>query len=568
MFNSKKKKLFDINKEETSDSLVTKDPFLRAAIQTDTILSGNLSNKLKTMGSEFLDQFASASKYRSPRTYSEISRDMSALWSKDPLLTLKFTVYLRLITRICKFPDGTSTGEVQRGQGLIHESIMRMIWLLVNYPTIFIQNIYIFIAAGSWKDLVTMLQYDAMYNGDKHSFDWFLIIEILKEGLANPNTTHLIKKYLPSIRTKKNCKTIESQADNLVAKAICTNLFGTKKNDNPGHTYKEYRELKSSGTAHQWQQLISQRRFEDINFDTIAGKALRKLVNSKFLENQGLSGKYERWIISHSSVKHTGYVYELFIEKSNSKEYQKKTINAQFQTLLDTAKINIEDSSLICVLDSSGSMSSKVPGINTSAYTVAKTMTLFFSELLQGRFYGHYFEFSHTTELKKFEGTNYYDKFYSASSRVNGNTDFLSIALNFVKILNQGVKEEDFPSGMLVISDGEFDSSRGYSVNTTMTQVKKFRQALIGGGFSKKFVDNFKIILWDIPNDYYGKPTAKFEALGNDPTVIHIGGLDGSIISFLLKNKEESERLMKLPMTTEELFIAAMDQEILNLLSI
>ena len=54
MFNSKKKQLFDISEKETSENkLITQDPFLRAAIKSDTVLSGNLSDKIKTMGSSF-----------------------------------------------------------------------------------------------------------------------------------------------------------------------------------------------------------------------------------------------------------------------------------------------------------------------------------------------------------------------------------------------------------------------------------------------------------------------------------------------------------------------------------
>ena len=71
MFNSKKKQLFDISEKETSENkLITQDPFLRAAIKSDTVVSGNLSDKITTMGSSFLDQFASASKYKEPRSYA------------------------------------------------------------------------------------------------------------------------------------------------------------------------------------------------------------------------------------------------------------------------------------------------------------------------------------------------------------------------------------------------------------------------------------------------------------------------------------------------------------------
>lgn len=564
MFDSKKKQLFEAEKKT---SVMTKDPFLRGAIATDTVLSGNNSVKLKSTGSDFVDQFASASKYRTPRKYSEIAKDMETLWSQNPLLTLKLLVYLRLITRVCRFPDGTLTKTTQRGQGLKHESIMRMIWLIVNHPEVFIKNVAIFISAGSWKDLITMMQYDAMYNGEDHSFDWRILIEVIAKGLENSNTSHLIRKYLPTIRAKSKCKTVEAQADNLVAKAICRQLFGKKSSEKSGHTYELYRKLKVQGEAHEWQQAISQRDFMSINFDTIPGKALQLLVNSKFLENQGLEAKYEAWISNKPIAKYTGYVYELFSPFENKspyavKEYQKNTVNAQFEQLIEVASKGMKkgENGLICVLDSSGSMSGTLTGVNTSAYTIAKTMTLFFSELLKGRFHNHYFEFSNTTEYRQFKGSTPWEKYHSNNSRITANTDFISVASKFVEILKTGVMEEEFPSGMLCLSDGEFD--RPYS--NSDKAVATFRETLLKGGFSKKFVDNFKIILWDIPNGYYGKSTPKFEELADSPNTIHIGGLDGSIVAFLLGN----EISQKVPSTSEELFEAAMDQEILAYLNI
>ena len=51
-----------------------------------------------------------------------------------------------------------------------------------------------------------MMQYDAMYNGEDHSFDWRILIEVIAKGLENPNTSHLIRKYLPTIRLNQSVK--------------------------------------------------------------------------------------------------------------------------------------------------------------------------------------------------------------------------------------------------------------------------------------------------------------------------------------------------------------------------
>lgn len=575
MFDKKKQMLFE-TATSGKGSTITKDPFLRAAIKSDIVLSGQGSEKLKTTGSDFVDQFASASKYKEPRSYAEVSMDMQVLWSQDPLLALKLTVYLRMITRKTKFHDGTTTQEVQVGQGLKHEGIMRMLWIAVNHFDVFVKNLGMFIVAGSWKDIFTMMQYDAMYHGSHTAFNWKALIALIGVGLEHETQHSLVKKYLPTIRAKSKCKTVEAQADNLVAKAIVKELIGYTDDSDAmkARAYKKYRLLKTSGTAHEWQKQISQRRFEDIEFNKIAGRALNILVNSKFLENQGLIQKYEAWIMKQPVAKYTGYVYELFapvvLARQPLPNFKEFTINAQFNHLVEQARADMveSDNGLLCVLDTSGSMSADAIGTKITAYDVAKSMTLFFSELLKGRFHNHYFEFSKETIHKQFKGSTPIEKYNSCNSRIAANTDFNSVAHKLGEIKLSGVDESDFPSGILCLSDGELDSSFTHwtASNNRVTEVEKFRQDLKSYGFSDKFVEDFKIILWDIPNGYYGKPTPKFEALGDTPNTFHIGGLDGSVISFLTGRKLQEST--SIPKTSEELFLAAMNQELLHYLQV
>lgn len=83
---------------------------------------------------------------------------------------------------------------------------------------------------------------------------------------------------------------------------------------------------------------------------------------------------------------------------------------------------------------------------------------------------------------------------------------------------------------------------------------------LIDAGFSKEYVDNFRIILWDIPNGYYGKPTTKFEDFADAPNFFYMSGFDPSAISFIMNGTE----FKCTPRNAEELFKVAMDQELLN----
>ena len=581
MFDSKKKSLFTTPTTTSGEqsTMVTTNPFLLSALKNTsrTNEGGNGALKYTTSGSDFVDQFAKVTEYRQPRNYSEISEDMSLLWDQNPRLTISFVIYLRLITRTVKFPDGTKTSTTQRGQGLKHESIMRMIWLAVNHPEEFWNNVNLFISAGSWKDIITMLSYDLQYNGwEKRVLNWENFTGLILAGLENPETSELVKKYLPQIKSRSKCKTVAAQADTIIGKYLCSVIFADI--EDKIESYAKYRKLKVSGTAHVWQQLISQGRFMEINFETVHGRALAQMVSGQFLKNNGLEETFEKWMASKPIAKYTGYVYELMqpVKSGYSnnvlKSYQEDTINKQFLGLIETAKkgmigenpfITVVDTSssmagenpFITVVDTSASMTGLVPGTKISAYDIAKSMALYFSYLLKGPFNNHWMEFNNKCILKKWVGDTPVKKLQNDSSEAYGSTDFESVARTFVEVRQSGVKEEDFPGGILCLSDGCFNYTHSNEGN-----YKSFKKILLRGGFSKEFVDKFKIVLWDIPNGYYADRGAKFEEFADCPGMFHISGLDGSVVAFLMG----TEYNPTVPKNSDELFLAAMNQEIMS----
>lgn len=577
MFDKKQTRLFSVeNKTSVTPKKIVEsnNPFVSNSMKksAETTALGNGALKLTTTGSDFVDQFGKISTYKAPRSYNDIAKDMQLLWSQNPLLTLCLLFYIRMITRVVSLFDGVKTESTQRGQGLKNEGIMRMIWVAINYPDTFKKNLPLFISIGSWKDIIQMMSIDAQYNGfDKKLLDWDFLTNTIIAGLSNSNHSELIKKYLPQIKSM-GCKdgkvpTLEAQADTMVAKYICSKLFGPKVAGS-NKTYMQYRKLKSSGTAHQWQQLISKKLMSSINFDTIHGRALAQLAGGKFLKNNGLEAKYQTWIDSKLIAKYTGYVYELFAPLGTGHssmaltKVQESTINKQFLGLVETAKNGMTDdaTSLIVVIDSSGSMTSTVQGTKSSAYSVAKSMALYFSYLLKGEFENHFLEFSDETIMKTWKGTTPVDKYRNETSAIIAGTNFQSVADHFGKILARGVKESDFPTGILCVSDGCFNSA-----GTNITNVEALRRRLTSYGFSKEYVANFKIILWDIPNGYYGKkPQTAFEDFSTCPNLIHMSGLDPSAVAFLTGTKGQA----KIPTSSQEMFEAAMNQEVLNLLEV
>ena len=524
--------------------------------------SGNGALKLTSTGDPFVDQFGLISQYRQLRPYSSISKDMQELWNIDPMYTLKLLFYIRLITRKVKFSNGTETSKVQKGAGLRHEAFMRMLWLAVNHSDVFYKNLPLFITIGSWKDIIQLMSYDLQYHGwDNKVLDFNKMSDFILAGLENPNTCNLVKKFLPTIKAKSKCRTLESQADTIIGKFLTHKLFDGGEFSPKLHSknYHLYRKLKSSGTAHEWQQMISRSQF-NIDFSKVHGRALALLVSGNYLKNHNLEKDYENWIKKQPVAKFTGFVYELFKGLNlNSPLYKKYTIDKQFENLIQTAKEGSStESSFIVARDTSGSMDSKVVGLDITSNEVAKSIALYFSYLLKGKFANSYIEFDRKTELKYWEGNSPSDKYLKNTSYAYGNTNFLSIATLFIEIYKH-TPIEKFPSGLICVSDGEFD---GYGKDKCKTTFQLFKERLLKAGFPKDYVDNFKIVLWDIPNTFYDNEEIrpKFESYADTPNFFYMGGFDPAGITFLLGGEVNKS----IPKTPRELFEAAMNQEIMD----
>ena len=563
-----------------------KNIFEREAFkQSVQTVSGNGSLKYKTTGNIFVDDFAKLGNYLTPRDINEVYADMEKLWATDALTTLKEEGYVRGITRQPVF-NGKKL-DTLRAQGLKSEAKFRLAWIAENHPSTYKKNLAIFVAEGSWKDLFDVLEILLSYNGVEVATKlpaWNYTINFIIEGLADKEQNNLIKKYLPTIRATKNLS-LHRQCSTFIGRAIAQKLF---PNINKASAYKKYRLLKASGTAHEWEQVISRQQFDKLPsmFDKIAGRALSALTKNRiktwdgkradgtsWLSRHNLEQAYTQWLSKQPVAKFTGFAFELFkplcgegsydAYKNYNKlaAYQLNTINKQFAELLKKGKTTNNKSNFIVALDSSGSMTSKAKGIGMSAWHVGLSMGLYFSELLTGKFAHTILEFDDTCEVRTFKGKTYTDKFTSFTPGDWGSTNFLSVAKLFAQLKQKGYPESEFPTGVLAISDGEFNRTTSNTTNfDTLLSI------LSRAGFSEEFVRNFTIVLWDIPNSYYSRDVRpKFESLADEGNFFYMSGFDGAAITFLTTG---DKKMKSIPKTPEELFNAAMNQELLNKLKV
>jgi hypothetical protein len=156
--------------------------------------------------------------------------------------------------------------------------------------------------------------------------------------------------------------------------------------------------------------------------------------------------------------------------------------------------------------------------------------------------------------MHQWNGNSPIEKWFNDRSSYVGGTNFQSVINLFCSIKKQGVAETDFPKGILCISDSEFNPAQ-----LGKTNVETALQTLRAAGFSEDYVSNFVIVLWNLQSSYYGSNTGKkFETHGDVKNVFYFSGYSAATVSFLTTEIE----------TASELFNAAMNQEILNMIEI
>ena len=502
--------------------------FLQNVRSNDT-LTENLAVAHSTTGSDLADQFSKAGSHRE-RSISLVFAEQGALDAKYGKWALRFVFYLRLITRIIRFFDGSKSETVQKGQGARDESFKRYLWYAQNKPELFYANLATFIECGSHKDVFEILWYAKKF---------FIPINekrVLMETVISMDgglySDDLLLKYLPLQKASSKLTTDRAKYRNYLAKLV------QKYSD---LNSKELRLLKASGKAHTWQQLISRKLFEEINFKLISGKALLKMASSKFLANHGLVEKYSAWIMKQPVAKFTGYVFELGAKVVyNMPAHLKMTIDKQFDGLLQLGKMKTTRK-VICAIDRSGSMTSKVA--NTTAMNIAESLGIYFSNLLEGMFHKWVIRFSSRSEWVQLKGTFCEQKLQMSWGDCPSNTDFQSIIDSFVRVRIQKpqVPESDFPDTLLVVSDMQFDNP-GFS-RSTMSIKTNYQVAIqkLSQVFSPEYCANFVFIWWDctgrVPQN---QPQNIYE-----PGGYFISGFDGAILDTLLGSVEKKESVEK-----------------------
>ena len=542
--------------------------FLSAVGFKATTLTENGAVTNVSTGSAIVDQFGKAGNFRG-RPIEEVFADQAQIWGENAEAALRFPFYLRMVTRKVKVNTGNETDKVQNGQGARDESFKRLLWIAKEHPEAFYNNIWALPLVGSWKDIWTLMFYDI--KEDLNVINQKAMFEVIAQGLLCDTHVDLVKKFMPRIESRSKCTTEWNQITNNLAKSFAKFM---------NLTYKEYNKTKSSGTAHTFQKLICSRNYDALNWNHIPGRALNLLVTSKFLSNHNLKDNYTQWILQQPVAKFTGYVFELarkLREASGSRGYYsgtknlpievKHTLDAQFKGLVDKARADGKITENVwCCLDTSGSMSRRVDGLNDiTCEDIASSLALFFSDLNTGPFHNKLIMFDDVSYPYDMKGDSFCDRIMNLPRVGCGGTNFQSAVEEIIKIRKEHpeIPLEQYPTTILVVSDMQFNPvSYGWRSKRTEPTNYEYSVKSLKTVFPAEFVDNMKFIWWDCAS----KRKQDFAATIHNSGCYFFSGFDGSIISMLMNEdaiKDEVTGEVRRP-TAEELVAKALNQEILN----
>ena len=425
--------------------------------------NGALTHKSTMSG--LLDLFGMGAAYRT-RSDEDCIVLFENAFKEDEVYALKCLFYLR---------------DIRGGQG--ERRFFRVVtkYLANKHTDAMARNLRYVPEFGRWDDLYVFVGTKL----EKQAFD------LMKNQLmldVDCKTPSLLAKWLKS----ENTSSSESRA------------LANKTRAAFGMNHRQYRKTLSvlRERINVLERLMSAGKWDEIEFDKIPSKAgfqyrnafarhdIERMKSEKqvrtyedFMKDEttkvNAKDLYPYEVVAKAyNLTHSGYSYW-----SSRQDYdfedstERRAINKYWDNLTDYFNGCTLDA--LCMIDTSGSMW----GSEASApINVAISIGLYAAERARGPFAGHYISFSRQPQLIETKGADFCDKvqrIYKTNLCENTNIE-AAFDMLLDTALRTRCKQSDLPGTIIVVSDMEFDSQRGYygrNTNTLMENIEvKWRQ--------------------------------------------------------------------------------------------
>lgn len=299
--------------------------------------------------------------------------------------------------------------------------------------------------------------------------------------------------------------------------------FAYKLRKTLGLTSRQYRKMlvELSDTV---EQKMCAGEFKAINYSHVPSVAAARYQKAFLRNDETRYRSYLDALTSGEAKINAGAVYPYDVIRSVQRGVN-TAADAQWEALPDYCEGS--DERLICVVDTSGSMTVKVSG-EVSAMDVAISLGMYVAERMEGIFKDKFITFSERPSLQEIKGNTLTERYKSmARADWEMSTNLKSV---FELILNAAVKhnvpQEQMPTKVLIISDMEFDyANRRNSKPDTLFKV--IDQMYSDAGYQRP-----ALVFWNVCSLGNNYPVQK-----NDTNVALVSGFSPAIMRSVLASK-------------------------------
>lgn len=416
------------------------------------------------------DLFAMGAAYRK-RSDADVIFLFDKAFKEDESYALKCLFYLR---------------DIRGGQG--ERRFFRVVtkWLATNHTEAMRRNLKYVPEYGRWDDLYVFV-------GTPLEKDAFNIMYHQLALDVDCKTPSLLAKWLKS----ENTSSAESRA------------LATKTRSAFGMTARQYRKTLSvlRERIRIVERLMSENRWDEIEFDKIPSKA-GLIYRNAFARHDIERAKSEKQV----------QTYEQFAKDKNTKVNAKALnpcevvhqaipaaryhmdhtdrlmVNKYWDNLKDYFNGATFDG--VAVVDTSASMRSGY-GSEIAPIDVAISLGMYCAEKCNpaSPWHGNYITFSRTARLVPVQGADFVDKVKRIyQTNLCENTNIKSVFDLLLRLARQhGVKPEDMPKNIVIISDMEFDYCSGMRSNTALSEMEKIAVEWAAYGYALP-----KLVFWNV----------------------------------------------------------------------
>ena len=280
-----------------------------------------------------------------------------------------------------------------------------------------------------------------------------------------------------------------------------------KLRDSLGVTNKEYRKILKTHSF-TTEQLMSEKRWKDIEYSSVPGRAMRTYKNS-FDRND--TDRFDEWKNDKTSKASVSATYPHQIWGISDEALQDKLWN----NLPDHIK---PGERILPMIDVSGSMFGK-------PLEVAVSLGMYLAERNKSEFKDTFLTFSENPEIVKIMGNTLRERIQNINNSDWGmNTNFEKAYRHILDVARKhNVVKDSMPTMILVLSDMQFDESQNHMSGRYQTHLSWIKHEYEQSGY-----DFPKLVFWNL-DAYFGTP-----ARCSDENVAMVSGFSPSIMKSIL----------------------------------